>query len=83
MFESLVYDILFFAVPIITLICFAVSLFRYLHAKKVNKKIPDTFSTEEIKNRKILLIVFSTITGVFAAIVLGFIGLLFMAVAFM
>ena len=44
---------------------------------------PGTFSDAEIKKRKIMLIVLSVIAGALAAIVIGFIALMFMAVAFM
>lgn len=79
----LLYDILFFAIPIILIALFGISVYRYVSAKKQNKAAPGTFSDDEIKKRKIMLIVLSVITAVLAAIVIGFIVLLFMAVAFM
>ena len=79
----LLYDILFFSIPIILIALFGISVFRYVSAKKQNKAAPGTFSDDEIKKRKIMLIVLSVITAVLAAIVIGFIVLLFMAVAFM
>ena len=83
MFGILLYDILFFSIPIILIALFGISVYRYVSAKKQNKVAPGTFSDDEIKKRKIMLIVLSVITGVLAAIVIGFIVLLFMAVAFM
>ena len=79
----LLYDILFFSIPIILIALFGISVFRYVSAKKQNKAAPGTFSDDEIKKRKIMLIVLSVITAVLAAIVIGFIALMFMAVAFM
>ena len=79
----LLYDILFFSIPIILIALFGISVYRYVSAKKQNKVAPGTFSDDEIKKRKIMLIVLSVITAVLAAIVIGFIVLLFMAVAFM
>ncbi len=79
----LLYDILFFSIPIILIALFGISVYRYVSAKKQNKAAPGTFSDDEIKKRKIMLIVLSVITAVLAAIVIGFIVLLFMAVAFM
>jgi len=79
----LLYDILFFAIPIVLIALFGISVFRYVSAKKQNKAAPGTFSDDEIKKRKIMLIVLSVITAVLVAIVIGFIVLLFMAVAFM
>ena len=83
MFGILLYDILFFSIPIILIALFGISVYRYVSAKKQNKAAPGTFSDAEIKKRKIILIVLSVVTGVLAAIVIGFIVLLFMAVAFM
>ena len=83
MFGILLYDIFFFAIPIILIALFSVSLYRYISAKKQNKMAPGTFSDTEIKKRKIMLIVLSVIAGALAVIVIGFIALMFMAVAFM
>ena len=83
MFGILLYDIFFFAIPIILIALFGVSLYRYISAKKQNKVAPGTFSDAEIKKSKIMLIVLSVIAGVLAVIVVGFIALMFMAVAFM
>ena len=83
MFGILLYDILFFSIPIILIALFGISVYRYVSAKKQNKVAPGTFSDDEIKKRKIMLIVLSVITAVLAAIGIGFIVLLFMAVAFM
>ena len=83
MFGILLYDMFFFAIPIILIALFGVSLYRYISAKKQNKVTPGTFSDAEIKKRKIMLIVLSVIAGVLAVIVVGFIALMFMAVAFM
>ena len=83
MFGILSYDIFFFAIPIIWIVLFGISLYRYLSANKQNKVSPGTFSDDEIKKRKIMLFVLSVIAGVYAAIVIGFIALMFMAAAFM
>ncbi len=79
----LLYDIFFFAIPIILIALFGISLYRYISARKQNKVAPGTFSDDEIKKRKEMLIAFSVIAGVLAAIVIGIIALMFMAVAFM
>ena len=51
--------------------------------KKQNEEVPGTFAPEETKRRKIMLIIASVVAGVLVAVVIGFIALLFMAVAFM
>lgn len=83
MFGVLIYDVLFFAIPIILVALFGVALYRFISAKKQNTAVPGTFSDDEIKKRKTALIVLSVIAGVLAAIAIGFIALLFMAAAFM
>ena len=83
MFGILVIDIMFFAIPALLLCFFVFSLYRYLHAKKINKSAPNSFSQNEIKYRKTMLIVSSIIAALFAFIVIGFIFLLYMAIAFM
>ncbi len=83
MFGILIYDILFFAIPVVLLTFLGISIYRYVSAKKKNAKDPETFSPSEMKTRKIVLIIASVLAGVFLVIVIGFIALLFMAVAFM
>ena len=83
MFGIFIYDVLFFAVPVIWLILFGISLYRYISAKKQNKQMSGTFSPAEIKKRKVFLIVMSIVAGMILAMVIGLIAMLFMAVAFM
>ena len=81
--DILLYGILFFAIPAISIVLFIISLYRYISAKKQNEKAPGTFSAGEIKKRKIFLIVLSVIVGVPTAIAIGFIAIMFMAIAYM
>lgn len=74
---------LFFGVPIAMVVCFGISLYRYLHAKKLNKINPDTFTTYQIENRKATLIVFTVLAALFTLLVVGFILLLNIAIAYM
>lgn len=83
MFGILLYDILFFGIPAILIGFFGVSIYRYITAKKQNEVSPGTFTAEEIKKRKTILIVLSVVAGIIAAVVVGFIALLAMAIAFM
>ena len=76
-------EFLYVAIPVAAIIFFVVSLCMYLSAKKQNKRQPGSVSSQTIKNRKILLIVSSVIAGVLVTILIAFIALLFMAVAFM
>lgn len=70
---------LFWAIPLGAIAFFIVSLILYLRAKRQ----PDSVSGEKLKTRKFLLVVSSVIAGVLAAVVIGFIALMFLAVAFM
>lgn len=83
MFGIMLYDILFFGIPASMFLFFGISLYRYRRAKKENREHPGTYSPEEMKKRKLMLIVSSVIVGVLLAVIIGFIVLMYMAVAFM
>lgn len=74
---------LYFAIPVAAILFFIVSLCLFLSARKQNKLQPGSVSAQTLRKRKIMLIVSSVIAGVLAAIVIAFIALLYMAVAFM
>ena len=76
-------EALYYIIPAAAVLLFGISLFRYCYAKHQNKRTPGTYSPEQMKSRKIFLIVASVIAGILAVVVLAFIGLLMMAVAFM
>ena len=76
-------EFLFFAVPIGAIVFFAVSLHRYRSAKEQNKQLPGSVSQEQMKIRKLLLILSSVIAGVLVLAVIGVIVTLFFAIAFM
>ena len=79
---SYIISYLYYIIPAAVLL-FGISLFRYCYAKHKNRRTPGTYSSEQMKSRKIFLIVASIIAGILAVVVLAFIGLLMMAVAFM
>ena len=74
---------LYFAIPVAAILFFIVSLCLFLSSRKQNKQQPGSVSAQTLRKRKIMLIVSSVIAGVLAAIVIAFIALLYMAVAFM
>lgn len=76
-------QIFFYGIPLAAILFFAISLYCYCKAKKTNKMQPGTFTEEELKIRKVLLIVSSVIMGILVVVVIAFIALLSMAVAFM
>ncbi len=75
--------LLYLAVPILSFIAFVITLVLYLSGRHKNKKAPGSVSSQSMKQRKILLIVSSVVLGILLLIVLGFMGLLLLAVAFM
>lgn len=83
MFGVFVYDLLFFAIPTVLMVLLGISIHRYRAAKEQNEQVPGSYSPEEIRNRKIFLIIMSVVAGILAAVVIGLIALLFLAVAFM
>ena len=80
---SYLISILYYLIPVTAILFFGISLFRYLRAAHQNKKVPGTFGEKQMKSRKICLVVSSVIVGAMAAVVIAFVGLLMMAVAFM
>lgn len=80
---SYIISALYYIIPIFAVLFFSISLFRYHYAKHKNKRAPGAYSDAQIKSRKICLIVSAVIAGILAVVVLAFIGLLMMAVAFM
>ena len=80
---SYIYSFLFFAIPVSMVAFFGISLYRFVRAVSANKKNLGAFSADEIKKRRLLFIVSAVIAAVLVAVVVGFIALLFMAVAYM
>lgn len=80
---EIIFSVLLFGIPTLSLVLFFISLYRYVSAKRKNKRTPDTFSEAEIGARKMMLVIFSVITGVLLAILIGLTVLLYLAVAFM
>ena len=85
MFEIVmsVYSIILYSIPVIIVVLFGICLYRYISAKNQNKNAPGTFPPEEILRRKIFLILASIALGIVVAVVLGFIVLMYMVIAYM
>ena len=71
------YSLLVVGLPIGAIVFFIVSLVRYLSGRK------NSCETQEMKRRKILLVISSVIMGVLVASIIGRIALLYMAIAYM
>lgn len=74
---------LFGSIPVAAIVFFVVSLIRYRSAKKLNMQASDTYSEEQMKSRRNLMITSSVIAGILVAVVIAFACLMFMAVAYM
>ena len=74
---------LFYSIPVAVIVFFVISLIRFLCAKRKNRMVPGTFSEAQLKARRLCLIVSSVVAGIMVIVVLTFVGLLFMAIAFM
>lgn len=83
MLEMIFYNILFFGIPAALLILLSVCIRRYHAAVEENEKAPGTHSPEEIKRRKVMLILATVAGFVPLAVAIGFVALFFMAIAFM
>ena len=68
---------------IATPIFWGISLYRYLSAKKQNARTPNTFWDWEIPKRKHLLTVLSIMLGINTAVAVGFMLLVYRAIAYM
>ncbi len=73
----------FFTISVAAEIFFACSLISFIIAKSRNKRVPGSYNNEEMKNKRNLLIISSTIFGLLATVMMILMALLFTAVAFM
>ena len=74
---------LIYALPIAVAVLFIVSLVRYIRAIRVNHRAPDTYSRSQMTARLVWLIVTGVIMSAMMLMIVGFMLLLLMAVAFM
>lgn len=74
---------LYYLLPIAAIVFFIISLVRYISARNSYRYKTGSISKEELKKRKLLLIISSVIMAVLVAVVVGFIFLLVMAIAYM
>ena len=82
-FISIILGGIFLSLPVVLITLWIISLCRFISAKNKNKTAPNTFSADEIKSRRIAMIVLSIVVGALVAIVIGIISLLFLALTFM
>ena len=74
---------LIYVLPIAAVIPFVISLACYIRARRANRRTPDTYSRSQMTARLVWLIVTGVIMGAMVAMIVGFMLLLMVAVAFM
>lgn len=74
---------LIYIIPVAVPVGFIVSLCRYIAAKRKNKRLPGSFTDEQIRSRGIILIVFAILTALVVGAVIQVISLFNQPVAFM
>lgn len=74
---------LIYLIPLAAIVFFITSLCNYIGAKKQNKSEPSETNEQKKNTTKSLLIASSVIMGVLLAVVIGFIALMYTAIAYM
>ena len=74
---------LIYALPVAAVVLFIISLVRYIRARRANRRAPETYSKWQMTSRLVWLIVTGAIMGAMVLMIVGFMLLLLMAVAFM
>lgn len=76
---------LFFSIPIASVIFFVISLKDYRYARTIIKAVakPSDEELQDLKRKRIRLIISSVIAGVLVTVVVGISVLFYLAIAFM
>ena len=82
-FIALIIPLIFFLVPILSIVALGVTVYRYACARWHNKKIPGSFSDIEVRYRLIAMIVAASVLVAIALFYVGIIALLYSAVAYL
>lgn len=72
-----------YLVPMAAIVFFVVNLINFVRAKKQYKTNPTDFNLQKKSTTITLLIISSVILGVLLAVIIAFVSLMFMAVAYM
>lgn len=80
---NLIYEFIAYSIPIGIIVWFIISLILFISAKRQSKANPDTFPKSSLITPMVMLIVSSVLLGLMVLVVVGFIALLSMALAYM
>ena len=83
MMTGILFSALLYLIPLSSIAFFIVSLCCYISAKKRYNADPSDLNDHKKQTTKTLLIVSSIIMGVLLAVIIGFIALMYTAVAYM
>ena len=76
-------DLLFYGIPILAIIFFVLCLRDYKKAKRQVIADPGSITKGQLRGKLILTIILGIIAACLTIVVLGFVALLFMVIAFM
>lgn len=82
-FGMIAYILLFFFIPLGVVLLFAFSLGKYSSAKRECRENPGSMTPEELKRKKVVMLLFGVVAAVLVLAALGAVGLFFMAISFM
>lgn len=77
------FDLLFFGMPVLAIVLFAVSLRDYRRTKQQAQNEPGSVPPGKLRGKLILTVVLGVIAACLTIVVVGFVALLFMVIAFM
>ena len=80
---GMIFSVILYLIPFASIAFFVTSLCNYLGAKKKLKAEQTDECAEAVKKSKTALIVSAVIMGVLLTIIISFISLMFMAIAYM
>ena len=76
-------DLLFYGIPILAIVFFVLCLRDYKKAKRQSMADPGSVTKGQLRGKLILTIILGIIAACLTIVVLGFVALLFMVIAFM
>ncbi len=77
------YLFLYYGIPVAAVVFFLVTLILHLSARRKARRAPGSVSEQTLRLRRTLFIIASVLMGILLAVVVAFIALMLLAVAFM
>lgn len=80
---SIIFGILLFAIPALLFTFLIISIIFYVSGIQKNKKNPGSVPAKTIQSRKIALVISAILSALVIVIVIGFVAMMYMAIAYM